>query len=183
MATKQMNIAFQVQNTSESTNTVTITLGGATVYNGTLPETGPIITGGDAYTVTNIVFDIDVPVYTAADNFTSTMAFSAAVTGATVQIEAITTNYNISFVNTGTEETPEWEPVAGTDTVFALTNIASQPLWNGVADLSRYNIEYNNGPIQTTGPGEILTFSGETVEFDLSVANFNNTVPVGPPTP
>jgi hypothetical protein len=183
MATKQMNISFQVQNTLESTNTVTITLGGTTVYTGTLPETGPVITGGDSYTVTNINFDIDVPVLTSTGNLISTMAFSAAVTGATVQIEDITTNYNVSFVNTGTAETPVLEPVAGTDTAFALTNIVSQPQWNGAADLNRYNIEYNNGPIQDTGPGEVLIYSGETVAFNLAVANFNNTVPVGPLVP
>jgi hypothetical protein len=177
MATKQMNISFQVQNTLESTNTVTITLGGTTVYTGTLPETGPVITGGDSNTVTNITFDIDVPVLTSIGNFTSTMAFSAAVTGATVQIEDITTNYTVSFTNTGTAETPVWTSAAGTNTEFALTDIVSQPLWNGAADLNRYNIEYNKGP------GQVLIFDGETVSFDIPVANFNNKVPIGPLIP
>jgi hypothetical protein len=182
MANKQMNISFQVQNALGSTNTVTITLGGATVYTGTLPETGPIISGGSLIspTVTNITFDIDVPVVTSLGNLTSTVTFSAAVTGATVQIEDITTNYNVSFNNTGTTEVPVWVPVAGTDTAFAITNIVSQPQWNGQPDLSRYDIEYNNGPIQSSGPGEVMIFSGETVGFDLSVANFNNTVPLEP---
>jgi hypothetical protein len=183
MATKQMNIAFQVQNAPGSSNTVTITLGGTTVYTGTLPETGPVITGGESYTVTNITFDIDVPVLMSTGNLTSTMAFSAAVTGATVQIEDIFTNYNVSFTNTGTAEAPVWDPTAGTNTAFVLTNIVSQPLWNGAADLNRYNIEYNNGPTQVTGPGEVLIYSGETVAFDLAVANFNDTVPVGPLLP
>jgi hypothetical protein len=183
MATKQMNIAFQVQNASGSSNTVEIALNGATVYTGTLPETGPVIHGSGSYTVTNITFDIDVPVVEALGNLTSTMAFSAAVTGATVQIEDITTNYNISFINTGTAETPVWDPVAGTDTAFTLSNIASQPMWNGVALLDRYNIEYNNGPTQVTGPGEVLIYSGETAAFDLAVASFNDTVPVGPLVP
>jgi hypothetical protein len=178
MATKQMNISFQVQNAPESTNTVEITLNGATVYTGSLPETGPIITtGDDSYTVTNITFDIDTPVATQ-DNLTSTMAFSAVVTGGTVQIEDISTNYNYSKINTGTEAAPVWEPVAGINTVFAVTNIVSQPIWNGVADLGRYNIEYNNGPIQVTGPGEVMAYSDETVEFDVAVANFNDTVPL-----
>jgi hypothetical protein len=176
MTTKQMNISFQVQNTLGSTNTVEIALNGATVYTGSLPETGPIISGGGSYDVTNITFDIDVPVATVG-NTTSTLTFSAAVTGATVQVEQITTNYNISLINTGTDETPVWESVAGTDTAFATTNIVSQPQWNGVADLTRYNIEYNNGPILTTGPGEVLIFNGETVEFDVLVANFNDTLP------
>jgi hypothetical protein len=183
MATKQMKIAFQVQNALGSSNTVEIALNGATVYTGTLPETGPVITGGESYTVTNITFDIDVPVLTSTGNATSTMTFSVAVTGATVQIEDIFTNYNVSFTNTGTAEAPVYNPVAGTDTAFAFTNIVSQPLWNGVADLNRYNIEYNNGPTQVTGPGEVLIYSGETTTFDLAVASFNDTVPVGPLIP
>jgi hypothetical protein len=182
MATKQMNISFQVQNTLESTNTVTITLGGTTVYTGTLPETGPVIIGGDSNPVTNITFDIDVPVLTSVGNFYSTLAFSAAVTGATVQIEQIATNYNLSRNNTGTAEAPQWVLVAGNNTEFALTNIVSQPLWNGQADLNRYNIEYNNGPT-IFGPGQVLIFNGETVAFNLAVANFNNTVPIGPLVP
>jgi hypothetical protein len=153
------------------------------VYTGTLPETGPVITGGDSNPVTNINFDIDVPVLTSIGNFYSNMAFSAAITGATVQIEDITTNYTVSFVNTGTAEAPVLDPIAGTDTAFALTNIVSQPQWNGAADLNRYNIEQNNGPIQVTGPGEVLIYSGETVAFDLAVANFNNTVLVEPMVP
>ena len=177
MATKQMNISFQVQNAPESTNTVEITLNGATVYTGSLPETGPIIAGGDSYTTTNITFDIDAPVATVS-NPTSTMAFSTVVTGGTVQIEDITTNYNVSWINSGTEEEPVPEPVAGTSTAFITTNIVSQPLWNGVADLGRYNIEYNYGPIQVTGPGEVLIYSDETVGFNVAVANFNDTVPL-----
>jgi hypothetical protein len=177
MATKQMNISFQVQNAPETTNTVEIVLNGATVYTGSLPETGPIITGGGSYDVTNINFNIDVPVATA-NSLTSTMTFSAAVAGGTVQIEDISTNYNVSWVNTGTEEAPAWAPVAGTNTAFAITNIVSQPMWNGVALLDRYNIEYNNGPIQVTGPGEVMAHSDETVGFNIAVANFNDTVPL-----
>jgi len=177
MATKQMNISFQAENTPEMTNTVEIALNGATVYTGSLPETGPIITGGDSYTVNNITFDIDVPVATA-NSLTSTMTFSAAVAGGTVQIEDITTNYNVSWINTGTAEAPVWEPVAGTNSAFAITNIVSPPMWNGVADVSRYNIEYNYGPTQVTGPGEVMVYSSETVVFDVAVANFNNTIPL-----
>lgn len=172
-----MNISFQVQNVSESANTVEITLGGETVYTGSLLNTGPIITNGDSHTTTNISFNIDVPVATA-NSSTSTMTFSAAVTGATVRIEGISTNYNVSWIDTGTTENPSSESVAGTDTAFAITNIVSQPRWNGEPDLARYNIEYNNGPIQVTGPGAVLIYNGETVEFDVAVANFNDTVPL-----
>jgi hypothetical protein len=177
MATKQMNISFQAENEPESTNTVEITLNGVTVYTGSLPETGPIITGGGSYTVNNITFDIDVLVATA-NSLTSTMTFAAAVAGGTVQIEDITTNYNVSWINTGTEEAPAWEAVAGTNTAFAVTNITSQPMWNGVALIDRYNIEYNYGPTQISGPGEVIVYSNETVGFNVAVANFNDTVPL-----
>jgi hypothetical protein len=177
MATKQMNISFQAENTPEMTNTVEIALNGATVYTGSLPETGPIITGGDSYTVNNITFDIDVPVATA-NSITSTVAFSMVVNGGSVLIEDIFTNYSYSVINTGTAEAPVWEGVAGTNTAFEVTNIVSQPMWNSVALLDRYNIEYNNGPIQVTGPGAVLILSDETVGFNVAVANFNDTVPL-----
>jgi len=177
MATKQMNISFQAENTPGMTNTVEITLNSATVYTGSLPETGPLIVGDGSYTVNNITFDIDVPVATA-NSITSTAAFSMVVNGGSVLISDISTNYNVSWTNTGTPETPVWEAVAGTNTEFAVTDIVSQPMWNAVADLVRYNIEYNRGPIQITGPGEVLIYSNETVVFDVAVANFNNTVPL-----
>jgi hypothetical protein len=172
-----MNISFQVQNAPEMTNTVEITINGTTMYTGSLPETGPIITGGDSYTVTNINFNIDVPVATA-NSLTSIMSFSAEVNGGSIQIEDISTNYNVSYIYTDTAEEPVWEAVAGTNTAFRNTNIVSQPLWNGEADLSRYNIEYNNGPIQVTGPGEVPIYNAETVEFNIEVLNFNDTVPL-----
>jgi len=177
-----MNISFQVQNAPGNTNTVEIALNNATVYTGSLPETGPIITGGDSYTLTNVTFDIDVPV-TTGNSVTTTMAFSAVVTGGTVQIEDIEANYSISSTNTGTEEEPVYTPVAGTADKFAIVNIVSQPLWNGVALVDRYNIEYNIGPIQITGPGEVLINGDETVEFNIEVPNFNSTlVPPAPTT-
>jgi len=177
MATKQMNISFQAENTPGMTNTVEITLNSATVYTGSLPETGPLIVGGGSYTVNNITFDIDVPVATA-NSITSTEVFSMVVNGGSVLISNISTNYSVSWTNTGTPEAPVWEAVAGTNTEFAVTDIVSQPMWNAVADLDRYNIEYNHGPTQITGPGAVLIYSNETVVFDVAVANFNNTIPL-----
>jgi len=177
MATKQMNISFQVNNNFNSTNAVEITLGNATIYTGTLPETGPIITGGGSYTTTNITVDIDVPVATSSTK-TSTLPFSMSVAGGEVQVEDITTNYNYTAINTGTEENPTWVPTAGTAEDFATVDIVSQPLWNGVALIERYNIEYNQGPIKISGPGEVQINANETVEFDILVSNFNNTVPL-----
>jgi len=179
MATKQMSISFQVENAPASTTTVEIALNGATVYTGSLPETGPIITGGGDHTTTNITFDIDTPV-TAQGNAPSIMTFTAVVAGGTVQIEGITTNYNYSVINTGPEEAPVWEVVAGTATEFKIVNIVSQPMWNGEADLSRYNIEYNDGTVQATGPGDVIIWNTETVEFNIEVPNFNDTVPLTP---
>jgi hypothetical protein len=106
------------------------------------------------------------------------MAFSVVVNGGSVLIEDIFTNYSYSVINTGTEEVPVWEVVAGTDTAFRITNIVSQPMWNGVALLDRYNIEYNNGPIQVSGPGAVLVDSNETAEFNVEIANFNNSLPL-----
>jgi hypothetical protein len=176
MTTKQMAISFQVENTSETPNNVEITLGGTTVYTGTLPETGPIsqIVGSP---VTSITFDIDVP-DASKDNLTSTMAFSATINGANVQIQNISTNYNYTRINVGTPEAPYVDRIAGTNTAFIGTNIISQPQWNGITVLGRYNIEYHIGPTNNSGPGAVLIYNNETATFNLAVDNFNNTVPI-----
>ena len=176
MTTKQIRMNFQVENNVGQTNTVIVQLNGVTKFEGTLPETGPLILGGGSYTVTNITFDQDVADWAPTDMDPVSIPLTVTVTGASISLENSEANYYRSSINTGTQEDPAWIPVAGTADAYEICNIIEQPTWNGQALLDRYNIEYNNGPIQVTGPGELIIYSGETVQTVLAVARFNNSV-------
>jgi hypothetical protein len=174
MATKQIQMAFQVQNNAGETNTVQVQLNGVTKFEGTLPETGPLIIGGDAYSVTNITFDQDVEVVTASGPQTANVALSVTVSGGSISLEDTFANYTRTVINTGTAEEPVWTVVPGTAENFVLCNVIEQPTWNGEALLDRYNIEYNLGPVQVTGPGQLVVYPSETVQTTLAVGLYNN---------
>lgn len=176
MATKQIKMDFQVENNVGETNTVLVQLNGVTKFEGTLPETGPIIVGGDSYSLTSITFDQDVADWVTTDTDPVNIPLSVTVTGGSICLQDSYANYSRTSINTGTLEAPVWTQVAGTATDFLNCNIVEQPTWGGNALLDRYNIEYNNGPIQVTGPGQLEVYTGETVQTVLAVPRFNNTL-------
>jgi hypothetical protein len=179
MTTKQIKMAFQVENSAGETNTVQVQLNGVIKFNGTLPETGPLIIGGDSYSVTTIEFDQDVADWASGNTTPVNTPLTVSVTGGSVALQTTESNYNIIFTNTGTEEAPVWVASAGNAETYQTCNIVEQPTWAGEALLDRYNIEYNNGPIQVTGPGQLEVYSGETVETVLAIARFNNSIETG----
>jgi hypothetical protein len=176
MTTKQIRMAFQVENNPGETNTVQVQLNGVTKFNGTLPVTGPLIIGGESFSVTTITFDQDVADW-ALDNTTPVNTpLTVSVTGGSVVLQANESNYSIQHTNTGTKEAPVWVASAGNAETYQICNIVEQPTWGGEALLDRYNIEYNNGPVQVTGPGQVEIYSGETVETVLAIARYNDSV-------
>jgi hypothetical protein len=176
MTTKQIRMAFQVENNPGETNTVQVQLNGVTKFNGTLPVTGALIIGGESFSVTTITFDQDVADWTPTDSEPVNIPLIVTATGGSVVLETTESNYNVKFINTGTEEDPVWEKVAGNAETYQICNIVEQPTWGGEALLDRYNIEYNNGPVQVTGPGQVEIYSGETVETVLEIARYNDSV-------
>jgi len=181
MATKQLKLTLQAQPLGGSDVTVVVTVDGEVKFNQTVPEAGPIVLNQpnpNEY----IEIDIDVPVLDVIDyaNVPSTVTLPVSIssTNGAIKIDYFSDNFFL-----GWQESPpasnNFVQVAGTaSTWHEPCEIVSQPLWNGEALLNRYNIEYNNGPAQVTGPGEILIENGETVTFDLKVNKFNDTIPV-----
>lgn len=176
MTTKQIKMTFQVQNNAGETNTVLVQLNGVTKFEGSLPETGPLVVGGGGtYSVTNITFDQDVADWSSTDVDPVNIPLTVVVTGGSISLENTESNYSATATNTGTPETPVWISTPGDVNTYQTCNIVQQPTWNGEALLDRYNIEYNNGPIQVTGPGELVVYSSETVQTVLAVARFSSS--------
>jgi hypothetical protein len=178
MGTKQIKMTFQVENTSEESNSVQVRLNGVTKFEGTLPETGTITNDIGNSTFTSITFDQDVAdwVNNETDKVPVNIPLEITVTGASIALKNAESNYNVNFTNTGTEEEPVWSQEPGDVDTYQLCNIVEQPTWNGEPLLGRYDIQYHNGTHQETGPGVVLVLSGETVQTVLKVARFNNSV-------
>jgi hypothetical protein len=176
MATKQIKITYQVQNYAGNLNNVTIQLGTTTLFSGSLEETGPVFQSDPPTGPSEeMTFDYDIVVLSDNSDLFVTTPISIIVSGGTFMIDTVSANYSLWAVNGGTVETPVWQPQAGTVDNFVILDILTQPLWNNEADLLRYN-----QPLNTSGPGQVLTNNGETVTFDIGVTKFNNQFPLPP---
>jgi hypothetical protein len=176
MTTKQIRMTFQAQNNTGETNSVQVQLNGVVKFEGALPETGPLVTGDSSFSVTTITFDQDIADWAAENTDPVTVPLTISVTGGSVILQQTESNYNLIYINKGTVEAPVWEAHAGKDDTYQVCNIVEQPTWDGEALLDRYNIEYNNGPIQITGPGQLKVYSGETIVTALAIARFNDSI-------
>jgi len=178
MSTKQIKITYQLQNLAGNLNNVTIQLGTTTLFAGSLEETSPVFQSEPPEgPIGEITFDYDIVDLSVYSDLVINTPISVSVSGGTFMIDNLLANYTVQSINVGTVETPIWQPQAGTVDNFVTLNISSQPLWNGVADLSRYDQSFNQ---EYAGPGQVLTNNGETVTFDVAVTKFNNQLPLPP---
>jgi hypothetical protein len=179
MSTKQIKIEYQVQNLAGNLDNVTIQLGTTTLFAGSLEETGSVFQSNPPSGSTGeITFDYDIVDWALNSDLLVTTPISITVSGGTFMIDTVSANYTLHNVNVGTAETPVWQLQAGTVDSFVVLDIQSQPLWNDVADLSRYN--YALSQENNMGPGQVLVRNGETATFDLGVTKFNNQYPLPP---
>lgn len=171
MPNKTIKFYLQAEPSAQQDVNVVITVDSVPVFDQTVPTVGPVqLDVPDP----NESFSFDLDVVAAANvGITETRNFSIAVTNGTAKIEQIMAN----FTATGNLVGNVFTFVPGSANSFQVCNIISQPTWNGEVDLARYNIEYNNGPIQVTGPGEVLILAGETAVFDVAVPAFNDSAP------
>lgn len=171
MPNKTIKFSLQAEPSTDQDVHVQITVDNEMVFNQTVPTVGPVqLDVPDPCESLN--FDLDVAA-SANTGVTETRKFSIAVTNGTAKIELIQANFTATKELVGNV----WTFVPGSANSFQTCNIVTQPIWNGVADLNRYNIEYNNGPIQITGPGEVLITANETAVFDVAVPAFNDSAP------
>ena len=167
MPTKQVKLTLQASPASGQDVNLLITVDGTTKFNQTVPAMGPAEQGIPDPSET-VQFDLNVDSLVANSNVnTETHTFSMTATTGRAKIETIQSNFTRQDAN-----------LAGDAGTFLTCNIVSQPMWNGQALLERYDIAYNNGPTQITGPGEVLVESGETVTFDVAVQKFNDSLPL-----
>lgn len=171
MPTKQIKITMQAQPSGAEDLTFQVKIDGNTVYNQTVPATGPAQQGLTDPSET-ITFDFDVAASNTA-RATENHTFSFIATNGAAKIETIAANF--SAVNETVGDVVNFVP--GTANTFVVCNIVTQPEWDGQAILDRYDISYNNGPNQVTGPGEVMMYDGETVVFDVAVTNYNDSAP------
>lgn len=173
MPTKQIKITMQAQPSGvPDTITFNVDINGNTVYNQTVAATGPAQQGLTDPSE-SITFDFDVPASANADS-TQNYTFSFTPANGAAKIETIACNY--SAVNSTVGNVTTFVP--GTANSFVICNIVTQPQWDGQALLDRYDISYNNGPNQVTGPGEVMIYEDETVVFDVAVNDYNDSAPV-----
>lgn len=174
MPTKTLKFTLQAEPSAEQDVGVLIKVDNVTVFNQAVPSIGPV-QPGIADPSEFFTFDLDVA-YGANVGNTETRNFSITAQNGTAKIENISCNFSAIAEQQGNV----WNLVAGDANNFVVCNIVSQPMFNGEVITSRYDIEYNNGPIAITGPGEVLVFDGENAVFDVAVWAFNDSNPGKP---
>jgi len=171
MPNKTVKITLQAEPTGDQDVAVVITVDNVAVFNQTVPDVGPIELDvpdpSESFT-----FDLDVAA-SANVGATETHSFAITVANGASKIETISCN----FVATQQQVGNVWNFVAGSADNFVICDIVSQPTWNGNVLLDRYDIQYNRGPIQVTGPGEVLIENGEVAVFDVAVHAYNDSAP------
>jgi hypothetical protein len=171
MPNKTVKFTLQAEPNGDQDVDVVITVDNVAVFGQTVPAVGPIELGvPDPHETFS--FDLDVAA-SANVGATETRSFAISVGNGTVKIENILCNFTATFAQVGNV----YNFIPGSANSFSICNIVSQPTWNGQAVPTRYNIEYNTGPIQVTGPGEVLILDSETSAFDVAVPAYNDSAP------
>lgn len=171
MSTKQVKLTMQAVPQSGSTVDLSVSVDGTVRFNHSVPAIG----SGDMGITDpheTVEFDLEVASAQGQSNVANifapeTHSFSATATDGVIKIENISVNFN-PILSSNVGNVLANVVSSGVDGFFTC-DITTQPLWNGVADTAIYNIAYNRGPLQETGPGEVLIESGQTVTFNLLV--------------
>ena len=169
MPTKTVKFTLQAEPSADQDVSVHITVDNVTVFNQSVPAAGPV-----QLDVPNPSesFNFDLEVAASANvGATETRSFVITASNGMAKIENIQCNFNATYTTVGNVQTF----LPGSANSFAICNIVSQPTWNEIPDLTRYDIQYNNGPIQETGPVEVLINAGETASFDVAIFAFNDS--------
>lgn len=179
MPTKHITASLQAMGALGKTTRAIIKIDGQTKFDDYVENTGITIDHNDPSV--SIIFDHDVPeivapvVYPDPGIFVTQTVEISAIDG-TIKLNNLLANHSGVFLNQGTTEQPDWVWIPGGVSENQIIDIISQPLWDGQALLIRYNIEYNQGPIAYSGPGEVVIYNGETVSFNVAMPKFSGSV-------
>jgi hypothetical protein len=161
MGTKQVQMSFSVTAEPDKTVNAIIFVDDVQKYAGPLSNVSDVVT-----------FDLDVvdqqiltyvqPV--SEGQWTTPVAVSITIQNGSATLiptKANYTGYIYSIPNISSTYIP------GSSSDYQILRIASQPMWNGVADLNRYNFGITNPET-----GAIPIYSNETVTFQQSMTQW-----------
>lgn len=176
MPLKATQFRFQVAADDGISAQSTITIDGVTHWAGSLAKTQDVVhqtmeLDYDTVPYSLAEFDIDVPAVSGSMPTHHLKTCTISITGGTVLMVGIaqTNNPIWQWVPNPSEPPPFIANYMGGNPEFSESfDIDTQPLWNGVALLNRYDIVYN----QETGAGAVYIESGETVEFTLDLWSY-----------
>lgn len=190
MALKPTQFRFQVAAADGSSVQVNITMDGNPLWSGSLAHTTDTVIrkfgfGDTPYSTA--ACDIDMPVTgvpvteaprpapersNLTDSQSQNKLMTISVTGGDVVLTGIAQQYNPTWIeefNPEGDPPTKWVYIGGNPEFSDWWNIVTQPLWNGVPDLIRYNIAQYLG---ISGPGSVRIMSGETCEFTAQIWNY-----------
>lgn len=168
MPTKSIKVVLGVENVGGGPTTVSIDMDGTPVFSNTVAETGPVAQGTPGPT-TEFTFEIDInQLPLGSDPSVENRIFTITPSGGDILIDEFSANYTKYWTGDPAVK------VIGTADDFQELQIVAQPLWDGVADLTRYNINENYDADPPTGPGQLLINDGEACQVTLAVTLYND---------
>lgn len=169
MPNKTVKFTLQSEPNGDQDVNILVTVDNVAVFNQAVPAMGPVVLDTQEPSE-SFTFDLDVA---ASGNVgvTEIRNFGITATNGVAKIRNITCNFSASSEQVGNV----FNLVPGSSNTFVICNIVSQPTWNGDVLLGRYDIQYNNGAYQVTGPGEVLIEDGEVAVFDVAVPAYNDS--------
>lgn len=185
MALKPTQFRFQVVAADGSSVQANITMDGNVLWSGSLAHTTDTVVR--RYTFDDIPYstaacDIDMPVTgvngeppersNLTDSQSQNKLMTISVTGGDVVLTGISQRYNPTWIeefDPAGDPPTKWVYAGGNPEFSDWWNIVTQPLWNGVPLLIRYDIDQYLG---ISGPGCVVIMSGETCEFTAQIWNY-----------
>ena len=163
MGTKQVQMYFSVTaNPGETVNAIIF-------VNDVQKYAGPLADVSDVVTFDLDVVDQQILTYVQPNSYgkwTTPIAVSITIQNGSATLIPTKANYT-GYIHNISNISLTYVPGSPSD--YQTVWISSQPLWNGVADLSRYNFA-------TTNPetGAIPIYNNETVTFQQSMPQWAN---------
>lgn len=177
MTLKTTQFRFQVSAADGVSAQATISMDGVQLWAGSLAHTRDMVEPqqwtNDDTPYSGADCEIDMPDTVSNTPAEYSKLFTIFVRGGTAVLVGINQTNNPKY---GQEPNPK-DPSGPMITVYVGGNpnlddnweIITQPLWDGVADLSRYDISKNLG---VSGPGCLPIRNGETCEFSANLWSY-----------
>ena len=161
MGTKQVQMYFSVAaNPGETVNAIVF-------VDDVQKYAGPLANGSDTVTFDLDVVDQQILTYVQPNHYgqwITPIAVAVTIENGSATLIPTKANYtgHIEYIS---DTSIIYVPGSSSD--YQILYIASQPMWNGVADLNRYNFSITNPET-----GAIPIYSNETVTFQMSMTQW-----------